>query len=106
MEHYLVETKHISKEKLQVDDAGRDTYASCERAAKVYGLHQTIIFSAGTHLPRAIFLCRSFGIESYGISSNVEANNSHRREIMARTKAVLNVYIYGEPTILGAPIKM
>jgi vancomycin permeability regulator SanA len=106
MQHYLVAVKHISKDKLQVDDAGRDTYASCERAAKIFGLQRTIIFSAGTHLPRAIFLCRSFGIEAYGIASNVEANNSHRREILARAKAVLNVYLWGEPTILGAPIKV
>jgi vancomycin permeability regulator SanA len=106
MKRYLVEAKHIPADTLQVDDAGRDTYASCERAAKIFGLHQTIIFSAGTHLPRAIFLCRHFGIEAYGISSNVEANNAQRRELMARAKAVLNVYLWREQTVLGGPIKI
>ena len=106
MQRYLVDVRHISKDKLQVDDAGRDTYATCERAAKIFGLKQTIIFSAGTHLPRAIFLCRHFGIEAYGIPSNLEANNARRREILARTKAVFNIYIYGEPTILGQQIKV
>ncbi len=106
MQDYLVNVKHIPKNKLQVDDAGRSTYESCERAAKVFGLHKTIIFSARSHLPRAIFTCRHFGIEAYGIASNVEANNAVRREILARAKAVFNIYIYGEDTILGPPIKL
>jgi vancomycin permeability regulator SanA len=105
MEKYLVETKHISASKLQPDYAGRSTYESCERASKVFGLHETIIFSARSHLPRAIYLCRHFDITAYGIPSNVEANNSWRHELLARVKAVFNLYIYGERTILGSPIR-
>lgn len=108
MENYLVNTKHIPKSKLQPDFAGRSTYESCERAAKIFGQKDKpiIIFSAGSHLPRAIYLCRDFGIEAYGIANNVEANNATRREILARTKAIMNVYVKGEPTVLGAPIRM
>lgn len=108
MKNYLMNVKHIPKEKLQPDFAGRSTYESCERAAKVFGQKDkpVIIFSAGSHLPRAIYLCRQFDVQAYGIANNTEANNATRREVLARTKAVINVYIKGEPTILGKPIEI
>jgi vancomycin permeability regulator SanA len=43
---------------------------------------------------------------AYGVPSTVEANNSFRREVLARVKAVLNIYIYGEPTVLGDRVKL
>lgn len=104
MAAYLRQTWHIPADKIQPDYAGRSTYESCERAAKIFGLKQTIIYSAGTHLPRAIYLCRHFGVEAYGVSSTVEANNANRREIMARVKAFYNIYIFGERTVLGPKI--
>jgi SanA protein len=108
MENYLVNIKHVPKAKLQPDFAGRSTYESCERAAKIFGQKDkpVIIFSAGSHLPRAIYLCREFGIDAYGIANHIEANNATRREVLARIKAVLNIYVKGEPTILGDPIKI
>lgn len=104
MIRYLNEKKNISKDVLQPDYAGRSTYESCERASKVFKLKETIIFSARSHLPRAIYLCRHFDVQAYGIPSKAEANNSTRREILAGIKAVLNVNVRGEPTILGDPI--
>jgi vancomycin permeability regulator SanA len=104
MMNYLVNTKHIPAAKLQVDDAGRDTYASCERASKIFGLQRTIIYSAPSHLPRAIFLCRHFGIQAYGVSSGVDGNNATRREAEASVKAVLNTTLFPEQSILGSRI--
>jgi vancomycin permeability regulator SanA len=108
MKNYLVKERRIPESKLQTDFAGRSTYESCERAAKVFGQDNKnmIIFSAGSHLPRAIYLCRKFNIHAYGIANNIEASNAGYREVFARTKAVLNVYIKGEPTVLGSSIKI
>jgi vancomycin permeability regulator SanA len=106
MINYLVNVKHIARDKLQPDYAGRSTYESCERASKVFGLKKAIIISAPTHLPRAIYLCRHFEIEAYGLSSGVDANNGQRRELQANVKAVYNLYIRGENTVLGPPVKM
>lgn len=106
MKRYLVEEKGIAADKLQEDFAGRSTYESCERAAKVFQLDSAVLISARSHLPRAVYLCRQFGVESYGIASPAEANNQLRREALARVKAVMNVYVYGEKTILGAPIPL
>ena len=105
MWRYLVTVRHISPSKLQVDYAGRSTYESCDRASRVFGIKSATIFSAQSHLSRAIYLCRHLGVEAYGVSSGVEANNSFRRELLARVKAVFNIYIYGEQTILGQKIK-
>lgn len=106
MKDYLVRVKHISAAKLQPDFAGRSTYESCDRAHRVFGLDQTIIYSAPTHLPRAIYLCRHLGVEAYGVSSNVDANNGQRRELQANVKAMFNLYIHGENTVLGPPVKV
>ncbi|MDO8265755.1 MAG: ElyC/SanA/YdcF family protein [Candidatus Saccharibacteria bacterium] len=106
MTKYLVEEKGIDATKIQPDYAGRSTYETCERAAKIFSVKKAILFSANSHLPRAIFTCRSFGIESYGIGNNAEANNATRRELLAKIKSMFNVYIYGEKTILGDPIEI
>lgn len=103
---YMVQEKHIDKSKLQVDFAGRSTYESCERAAKVFDQREIIIISAKSHLPRAIYLCKQFGVQSQGIATNIEANNSFRREALARVKALINVYVFGERTVLGSQISM
>lgn len=103
MKQYLINEKGVDENRLVLDYAGRSTYESCERAAKVFKIKKVVIISAGSHLPRAIYLCRHFGIESYGLASAVEANNSARREPLARVKAVFNANIVGEPTVLGDP---
>ncbi len=104
MKRYLVDEKNIDESKIVTDYAGRSTYETCERAQKVFEVDRAILFSAYSHLPRAIYTCRSFGIESYGIGNNVEANNASRREFLARSKAFFNIYLYGEKTILGEPL--
>lgn len=106
MKRYLIEEKKVPEDKLFLDQAGRSTYESCERATKVFGAKSLIIFSANSHLPRAIYLCRSFDIDAYGIASGTEANNSTRRELLARVKALYNVHLVGERTILGDPIPL
>ncbi len=104
MINYLVNEKNIDINMLQPDYAGRSTYETCERAHKIFGVQKAILFSSYSHLPRAIFTCRSFGIESFGIGNGTEANNAGRREPLARVKAMFNVYILGEKTVLGDPI--
>lgn len=109
MHDYLVKEKGIDEEVIQLDNAGRSTYESCERASKVFKLKQAVLISESTHLPRAIYLCRHFDIASYGYASDGKAANNLQlsqniREVMARTKAILNIYVVGEKTVLGDPI--
>lgn len=101
----------VDPQKLQVDYAGRSTYETCERAKKVFNVHEAILISESTHLPRAIYLCEHFGITAYGAISDGESSAGLKvgqrwREILARNKAVFNVYFVGERTILGDPIQL
>lgn len=105
METYLRD-RDIPGDAIQQDNAGRSTYETCERAKKVFQLDKAILITSQSHLPRAIFTCRKLGVESIGVARGDDANNALRREFMARTKAVLNIYVYGEKTILGEPIPL
>lgn len=109
MYNYLVREKGIDPGLIQLDNAGRSTYETCERTKKVFGLEKAIFISESTHLPRAVYLCRSFGIEAYGHKSDGESSAGLRvgqrfREILARTKASINIYLVGENTVLGEKI--
>lgn len=104
---YLVE-RGIPQGDVTRDFAGRSTYESCERARKVFGIKQMVAVTQTGHLDRTIYLCRSFGIETYGFVAD-RAGTSPRigqvfREVIANTKAVFNVYFIGEQTILGEEV--
>lgn len=109
MRDYLIREKSIDPSLIQPDFAGRSTYETCERARKIFELHKTVLISESTHLPRAVYLCRSFGVEAYGFKSDGQSSSGLKigqrwREVLARTKATLNVYILGERTVLGEKI--
>ncbi len=111
MKSYLIHEKHIDASKIQLDNAGRSTYETCERAKKIFGLNTAVLVSESTHLPRAIYTCRTFGITAIGVSSDGQAAAGLRvgqrfREVLARTKATLNSYVIGEKTILGEKISL
>lgn len=108
MQAYLEERFNIPTTSIQQDNAGRSTYESCDRAKHVFQLDTLIVISQRSHLPRAIFLCRSFGIETYAFPAHTSYRRASQsfRELAANTKAVFNVYVKGEPTVLGEPIPL
>lgn len=108
MQTYLENKFDIPTQSIQQDNAGRSTYESCDRAKNIFQLDSLIVVSQRSHLPRAIFLCRSFGIETYGFPtfSSHQRISQSLRELAANTKAVFNVYIKGESTIYGDPIPL
>lgn len=101
MYNYL-SAKGVPDPDMTLDPAGLSTYESCERAAKVYSLKEVVITTQTGHLDRAIYLCRSFGIESYGFAAHDEHPISYQlvRETLSNTKAVFNVWAIGESTKL------
>lgn len=76
---------------------------------ELFVISDAYLISESTHLPRAIYLCKHFGIDAYGIDSSGESSKGLQigqrwREILARDKAVFNIYLIGEETVLGEPI--
>lgn len=91
------------------DHAGFDTYSTMVRAQKVFGVRSALVVTQGFHLPRAVWLGRRAGLETFGVSSDLRrygrANvRSSVREWLARPKAVQEVMVGREPRFLGPRI--
>jgi SanA protein len=99
----------IPNDDIVLDYAGRRTYDTCYRAKAIFQVDSAILVTQAFHLPRALFLCNSFGVESTG----VEADNAyfrkisrlywHTRELFATAQSVWNVYVSKPLPVLGDP---
>jgi SanA protein len=99
----------IPDEDIVLDYAGRRTYDTCYRARAIFQVDSAILVTQSFHLPRALFLCNSLGVESTG----VEANNAYfrkisrlywnTRELFAITQAVWDVRVSKPLPVLGNP---
>lgn len=99
----------VPNEAIVLDYAGRRTYDTCYRAKEIFGVDSAILVTQGFHLPRALFLCNSFGVEAVG----VKADNYYylkrlrliwnAREILATAQAVWDVYVEHPMPVLGNP---
>jgi len=66
MRRWLVE-RGVPDGRIVSDPAGFDTFDSCARAARVFGVRRAIVVTSGYHLPRAVALCRHLGIDAVGV---------------------------------------
>lgn len=93
---------------LFLDHAGFDTYDTMMRARHVFQVDGTLIVSQNFHLPRAVFLARSVGLDAVGVSADPPSGSacagSRMREPIACAKAVLNVWLGSSPKFLGSAI--
>ena len=87
------------------DYAGRRTYDTCYRAKAIFGVEQAILVTQRFHLPRAIFTCRSLGVDSIGFSADryvYWSNDYYRlRESFASVVAWWDVTIARPLPVLG-----
>jgi len=106
MTRWLVR-RGVPENKIAQDHAGFDTYDSCVRALKIFGVRKTIVVTQTYHLPRAIMLCRHVGVETYGVGDETMKQFrkpwliSSNREHGACVKAVVDVTTGRDPVFLG-----
>lgn len=85
------------------DFAGRRTYDTCYRAINIFEVKKAIHVTQEFHLPRAIYLCESMGVESIGLKANRRKYRDEKawakREFLAVLRAWVNVHIY-----VGSPV--
>ena len=94
---------------ITVDDAGFDTYDSCYRASRIFGVRSAVVVTQNYHLPRAVYLCRSVGIEADGLGvrdwGRVPVGKMvhyQAREVLADVKAVWDANVTNpSPRFLG-----
>ena len=91
-----------------LDHAGFDTYDSLYRARDIFEADSLIVSTQEFHLPRAVYIGNSLGIETYGYIADKQpylaARRNEMREFPARIKAFLNVTFHSKPKYLGDAI--
>ncbi len=94
---------------ITMDFAGFRTFDSIVRAQAVFGLRRFTVITQKYHSYRAVFLGRKVGIDvvAYLAPATSDGGPGSRhpvREVFARTKAVLDVFLLRtEPKFLGEP---
>ena len=102
--------KGVDSSDIFLDHAGFSTYESMYRAKEIFGADKIIVVTQGYHLPRALYIAKSLGIEAYGVSADVRTYRGQIvrdiRELLARSKDFAYTVFKPEPTYLGEPISL
>lgn len=98
----------VPPQRIVADPYGLDSYDTCRRAHDVYGVTRALLVSQRLHLPRAVTLCRTAGIDADGVAARCDtcreitlAGNA-AREVLADFKAVYDV-VSGRPPAVSSP---
>jgi SanA protein len=108
MKDYALELG-VPEEDIVLDYAGRRTYDTCYRARDIFGINSAILVTQDFHLPRALFLCNTLGVQAVGVSADMRTYRQRSqfywnlREVPATVVAVWDVYITRPLPILGKP---
>ena len=93
MKKYAME-KGVEENDIIEDPEGINTFASLKNANHI---SEMIIVTQSYHLPRALFIARHFGIDAVGVSSDkrtyLKIFEFKKREILAATKAMLDLFV-------------
>jgi vancomycin permeability regulator SanA len=106
MRKYLV-AHGIPEKRVVLDYAGFDTYDSCARAIRIFGVRQLIVVTQSYHVDRAVTLCRHVGIDASGVGDDTVRGqwdpwwHSTAREHLACVKAVFDMATGRNPVFLG-----
>ena len=88
-----------------MDHAGFSTYDSLYRARDVFAVERVIIVTQSYHLPRALYIAETLGLEAYGVSADLNRYYGQLgreiREAAARVKDMFYCMLKPEPVVLG-----
>lgn len=106
MFRWLVE-RGVPAQRIALDHAGFDTYDSCARARRVFGVTRAIVVTQSYHIERAVALCRHLGVDATGVGDDTVRIyrrpwlSSAGRENGAVVKALVDVASGRDPVFLG-----
>ncbi|MFE4172597.1 vancomycin high temperature exclusion protein [Streptomyces sp. NPDC056909] len=104
MRTYLIE-RGVPDGRIVSDYAGFDTWDSCVRARKIFGVDRAVLVTQGFHVRRAVALCRAAGVESYGVGVSERRDATWYyggiREMFASGKAAAEALLRPDPMFLG-----
>lgn len=97
----------VPESDIVLDNDGKRTYDTCWRAREIFGIRQAILVTQDYHQPRAVYLCRSLGVESVGLTANrrayVREDFFRRREFFAIAGAWFEINLYSFEPAGGEP---
>lgn len=100
----------VPPEAILVDEQGVRTFESCRRASQTYGIHQALLVSQRYHLPRALILCQSMGMQVEAVSSDLRFYRAYPywevREIPATLRALWDILSHSVDTRQPAAIPL
>ncbi|MEU6233123.1 ElyC/SanA/YdcF family protein [Kitasatospora sp. NPDC047058] len=104
MQAYLVE-HGVPQVRVVGDYAGFDTWDSCTRAKRIFGVDRAVLVSQDFHVRRALALCEAAGIDAYAVGVPELHDGTWLygglREIPGAGKAALNAWLRPDPLFLG-----
>ncbi|WP_409362898.1 SanA/YdcF family protein [Asanoa ferruginea] len=106
MSTWLVD-RGVPARRVVQDHAGFDTYDSCVRAKKIFGVDHLIVVTQSFHIDRAVALCRDAGIDAVGVGDTsvkkfkTAWDRGAFRERLAGVKAAWDVATGRDPVFLG-----
>ncbi|MGW2601956.1 SanA/YdcF family protein [Streptomyces klenkii] len=104
MRAYLTE-RGVPADRIVSDFAGFDTWDSCTRAVRIFGVKKAVLITQGFHVRRALALCGAAGIDAYGVGvaakHDVTWYGGGAREVFASGKAALDALVRPGPRFLG-----
>lgn len=105
-----LEALDIPDSVVSLDYAGFRTFDSIVRAKKVFGQDRLVIVTQEFHCFRALFIAQRMQIEALAIAADEGSfvgNYLTFREVMARTVAVLDLYLFNrKPKFLGEKVPL
>ncbi|MEV0587712.1 ElyC/SanA/YdcF family protein [Nonomuraea sp. NPDC050310] len=108
MRDYLT-ARGVPAGRMVLDYAGFDTWDSCVRARHVFGAAKVTVITQAFHLPRAVALCRTAGLDAFGVGDDSAAKWPEStylyaaRELLATAKGLSDALLSSEPVFPGPP---
>jgi vancomycin permeability regulator SanA len=88
-----------------LDYAGFDTWDSCTRARRIFGVRRAVLVSQAFHIRRALALCAAAGIDAYGVGVDERHDLTWyyggTREVLGAAKAAFDAAFTPDPQFLG-----
>lgn len=104
MRAYLV-AHGVPADRIVGDHAGFDTWDSCTRARRIFGVDRAVLVSQAFHIRRALALCGAAGLDAYGVGvddrHDVTWYYGGTREVFAAAKAAVEAAVRPDPRFLG-----
>lgn len=96
MKNFLL-NQGVPEEAILVDPRGYRTYESCKRAISVFHVTRAIVITQRFHLARALYLCNQLGVESVGVTADLQLYRRivffWVRDLTASAKAWWDIHI-------------